>query len=107
MGAEEGQFPGRLILFTLYLLICICEGICVFHMCVGVQGGQKRVLDSPGAGVTGSYEQPKLETNLRNSAGAASILNCWAISPAPRGSQLAHNSDNPLPGILLETLSEI
>lgn len=48
------------------------------------------MLDSPGAGVTGSYEQPKLETNLRNSAGAASILNCWAISPAPRGSQLPY-----------------
>lgn len=64
----------------LFLHSCVCR--CVWCVCVGAWGGQKRAFGSPGAGVTRGYISV-LGTQIGASTAAESTLNPPAISPAP------------------------
>lgn len=57
-------------------------------MCAGAQGGQRKVSDTPRAGVTSIWELPNM-TELRSSG---CTLNHQAISPGPKLSFLETRS---------------
>lgn len=63
---------------VLGFLLKMCFYCCVCYLYVGTCGGQKRRLDPPGAGVTGSCELCHVESwepNLGPLKAASSLLN--------------------------------
>lgn len=61
--SSEGKTAWIYYFLKGFIFICIyvCVYVCLYlHVHVGVWGGQKRMLDAPGASITGSCEQPSM-----------------------------------------------
>jgi hypothetical protein len=48
----------------IFMYVCVCMCVRVCHVSTGDPGGQKRVSDSPGDGVTGYCELPSVVAGI-------------------------------------------
>lgn len=73
----------KAILFLKYIYM-YCVFLCMYQMCTGAHGGEKRALDPLESQAVVSHPTWVLETKLWSSAAAASTLHWGAVGPAPQ-----------------------
>lgn len=81
---------------NIYSLIMCKIYAYIWHVSVGTRGGQKKASDPLVLGLQAVESHPLwvLGTKLKSRVRAASVLNCWSISPVPGTSGLKFPGNN-------------